>query len=299
MGNTLLRRVAAIVLGLAVLFPGAAWAVDVFVTLPPQKWVVDNVIAERGTVSVLVKDGQDPHTFEPTPRQIAALSKAKIWFTLDMPFEKRLESKVAQVAPDLQIIDMSAGIEKIEMHDEHGHDEHGHDDHHGEEAEDPHVWLSPAKLQVMAKNAATALSLADAGNKSLYERNLEVVVDELAALLVRLKEQLAPYEGSSFYVFHPSFGYFAHEFGLHQEAVEVDGKSPGPRQIAALVEKARQDQVQVIFVQPQFDKKSAETVAAALDGEVVALDALAEDVISNLRVMGDKIERALGDRETP
>lgn len=289
-------RVAALVLGLAVLAPAAAWAVEVFVTVPPQKWVVGNIVQGHGKVHVLVENGQDPHTFEPKPKQIAALSKAKIWFTLGMPFEERLISKVAQVAPDLRVVDMSAGIRKIKLPDEHGH---GHDDHHPEGAEDPHVWLSPSNLQAMASNAATALSLADPANNGLYTQNLQLVVGELAALLVRLKERLAPYQGSSFYVFHPSFGYFAHQFGLHQEAVEVGGKSPGPRQIAVLVQKARKDRVKVIFVQPQFDRKSAETIAAAIDGEVVSLDALAEDVTANLTAMATKIEKALSNGETP
>ena len=286
------KQIAFVAFGIALVFPSAGWAIDVFVTVPPQKWVVENILGNGGTVNVLVKNGQDPHTFEPTPKQIMALSRAKIWFTMNMPFENRLRNKVGQVAPDLRIVDMIGDIEKHSIHDAHGHDDHDH------EAKDPHAWLSPVNLQVMAATTAAVLREEDAGNMQQYNQNLQAVQKSLTELHARIGQQLAPYAGSSFYVFHPSFGYFAEEYGLQQKAVEAGGKSPGPRQIAALVAKAREDRVKVIFVQPQFDQKSGETIARAIDGEVVSLDALAEDVPANLTVMADSIEQALSRRGT-
>lgn len=290
--------VACSLLSLLLLIPVRGYAMDVFVTVPPQKWVVEMIAKGQGAVNVLVKNGQDPHTFEPTPKQIVALSRAKIWFTMDMPFEEQLIAKVAQVAPDLRIVDMSEGIEKIDLSADADH-AHGQNDHHGHEAADPHVWLSPLNLKIMAANAARALSLEDGEKKKNYEQNLAVVQKTLTDLHERLKRQLSPYAGSSFYVFHPSFDYFAREFDLNQKAVEVGGKSPSPRQIATLVAQARKDQVKVIFVQPQFDQKSARTVAAAIGGKVVSWDALAEDVVTSLTVMADKIEQALSNGEAP
>ena len=108
-----------------------------------------------------------------------------------------------------------------------------------------------------------------------------------------LSTELAPFKGASFYVFHPSFGYFAREYGLRQQAVEISGKSPTPKQLSALIARARQDRVRIIFVQPQFDSRSAIAVARAIDGVVEPLDALAEDVAANLRTMAARITRAL------
>ena len=78
-----------------------------------------------------------------------------------------------------------------------------------------------------------------------------------------------------------------------QRAVEVEGKSPSPRQLAKLIKEAQEENVKVIFVQPQFDPKSAKAVAAAIGGAVVPLDALAENVAGNLRTMADKIASGL------
>lgn len=271
-------------------------AMEVFVSIAPQKWLVEAVGGELVAVEMLVGSGQDPHTFEPRPRQVAALSGAKLWYTLGMEFEKRLQEKVQAVAPGLTVVDMSRGVSKIVMaEDEHEHGKpegSGHDDH-GDEPLDPHVWLSPVNLQIMSRAVAETLAASDPGNSETYRRNQEAVEEQLAQLHQRLQETLAPYRGASFFVFHPTFGYFGNLYGLVQEPVEVDGKSPGPRQLAALITKAKRQQVKVIFVQPQFDPKAAQAVATAIGGNVVPLDALAEDVPANLEVMAEKIEDAL------
>lgn len=287
-------------------------ATEVFVSIPPQKWLVEAVGGENVPVEVLVRAGQDPHTFEPLPRQVAALSRATIWYVMGLEFEKQLLPKVQAVAPQLEIVDMSRDVAKITMSEtDHGHEdaEHGHEaaehgtenaDHdvdggHDHEAEvvDPHVWLSPLNLQVMIRTVAETLVAADPDNAASYGQRQRTADAGLAELHQQLHEMLAPYAGSSFFVFHPSFGYFAQAYGLVQEPVEVQGKSPSPRQLAALVAKAKEKQVKIIFAQPQFDPKSAQAVAMAIGGRVVPLDALALDIPANLRLMASQIRDAL------
>lgn len=273
----------------------ASGAMEVFVSIPPQKWLVEAVGGERVTVEMLVRAGQDPHTFEPRPKQVAALSRAKIWYTMGMEFEKQLAVKVRAVAPGLEIVDMSRDVEKMVMAEEHEHDVHENSEHGGHAGEplDPHVWLSPPNLQMMSLTVAEDLAAIDPEHTEEYQRNQKAVAGDLAGLHQRLGTMLQPYSGASFFVFHPTFGYFGKAYGLVQEPVEVQGKSPGPRQLAALIAKAKEMKVKVIFVQPQFDPKAAQAVATAIGGSVVPLDALAEDVPSNLVVMAEKIEDAL------
>ena len=268
-------------------------AMTVFVSIPPQKWLVEAIGKDLVSVEVLVQQGQDPHTFEPRPRQIAALSQAKIWYTLGMEFEKTLQQKVQAVAPSLVVIDMAQGVDKIPMmEDEHDHE--GLEDHdHGIEPFDPHVWLSPVNLQIMSRTVAETLAAGDPANSQMYLNNQKVIEEQLSDLNQQLHAMLQPYHGASFFVYHPTFGYFAKAYGLIQEPVEVQGKSPSPRQLAALIAKAKKQQVKVIFVQPQFDPKAAQAVAAAIGGQVVPLDALSADVPANLLKMATKIEDAL------
>lgn len=76
--------------------------------------------------------------------------------------------------------------------------------------------------------------------------------------------------------------------------METGGSSPSARHLAALIETARKNGVRVLFVQPQFSQKSAETVARAIDGAVVPLDPLAKDYFTNMTTIAQALEKALG-----
>lgn len=249
------------------------------------------------TTHVLVDKGQDPHTYEPTPRQLTALSQAKIYFTLNLEFEGQIIPRLEKTVPSLHMIDTAAAISKITM-TEDAQDDHGSTNKggHHHEVLDPHVWLSPLNLKIMAADMARAMITYDPANKSSYEKNLLEVNETLDQLHQRIEHELAPLQGTSFYVFHPAFGYFAHTYHLHQKAIETGGKSPTPRQLSALITQARTNKAQVIFVQPQFDPKSAAAIANSIGSEVVPLDPLAEDVVANLEIMAHKIKAAFTAR---
>jgi zinc transport system substrate-binding protein len=266
-------------------------AVQIFVSIPPQKWLTERIGGEQLATGVLLQKGQDPHTFEPTPKQVIALTRSQLYFTVGMEFEKQIIAKLQQSSVKVAIVDSIAGIERTPLV-EHNHDhmeDHGHD-HMGL---DPHVWLSPANLKIMAANIAKILCDIDSQNCTVYTANLDKVNRELDELDRKITAQLQPYAGEKFFVFHPSFGYFAKRYGLIQEAVETEGKSPTPKQLSSLINEAKADKVKVIFVQPQFDPRSGQAIAAAIGGEVVPLDALAEDVPGNITTIATKISAAL------
>ena len=94
-------------------------------------------------------------------------------------------------------------------------------------------------------------------------------------------------------VFHPAWGYFADTYGLKQIPVEIEGKNPKPAQLMALIEYANQNDIKVIFVQPQFSAKSAEVIARGIGGHVVVADPLAADWAANLRKVSREFKAAL------
>lgn len=272
---------------------------EVFVSIPPQAYFVERVGGEHVSVSVLVAPGQEPHTFRATPKQVVALSRARLYFTVGVPFEERLVPKL-EGREGLTVVDSIQGIERHAM-GEHGHDHgadhegaeepRGHDD--GGAAPDPHVWLSPPLIKIQAQNIAEALIAADPGNAEAYREGLEAFTQEIDATHARLTAVLAPFRGQAFYVFHPAFGYFADAYGLKQEAVEAEGKAPTPKRLSELMRRARDDGVRIIFVQPQFDKRAARSVADAIGGAVVPMDPLAGDVLKNLQDMASAVEMSL------
>jgi zinc transport system substrate-binding protein len=129
---------------------------------------------------------------------------------------------------------------------------------------------------------------------SIYLRNnYKAFERELDNLDKYISEKLAPFEGSKLLVFHPAFGYFTDAYGLVQVPIELAGKEPGARYLNQVIELARRENIKAIFVQQQFSTETAEVVAEAVGAEVVVLDPLAEDYISNMKQIADKVAKAL------
>ena len=260
-----------------------------FVSIAPQAYFVERIGGERITVDVLVPPAQSPETFEPTPRQMAALSEAEIFFCIGLPFEERLLQKTSMTNARLQIVDTRKGITlrsmDEEINDNHEHGRHGRFD--------PHIWLDPRLVEIQARNIADALIQVDTAGTTIFEKNLAEFQHDLREIDSTIAGILAPLKGHKIYVYHPAYGYFADAYGLRQVAVETGGKEPGARQLADLISRAQKDSVRVIFVQPQFSQKSAKTLAEAIDGAVLPLDPLARDYLANLGRMARIIERAL------
>ncbi|MFO7780339.1 MAG: zinc ABC transporter substrate-binding protein [Spirochaetia bacterium] len=267
--------------------------IEVFVSIQPQKYFVERVAGSDAQVSVMVPPGKEPHSYEPTPRQVSRLSEADVYFRIGVPFEEAFIPRIARSLEDLEIVDTTEDItlRRLDAHD-HGAD----DDHEDEEAEgalDPHVWLGPLQVKKIAASIRDTLSSLRPENEAAYRENYEEFAADIDALHEELSAELAPYEGETMFVFHPSFGYFADTYGLDQEAVEIGGNEPSAAQLERIVEEARSEGVQVIFVQPQFSRDSAERVAEAIDGAVIAIDPLAEDWMSNMRTIAERVREGL------
>ncbi len=258
--------------------------ITVFASLAPVAFVVGEIGGELIDVHTLIPSGRDPHTFSPTPRQVVALGQAQVYFTVAMTFEIELANRLSGADRNLQIVDCSVGVGRRHME---------HDHHHAAQG-DPHIWLGIDPLARMARNIAATLILKAPDYHRQFQENLDHFLGRLAQLESGLGQFLSPFQGRSFLVFHPSFGYFADSFGLVQEAVEIEGKSPSPRQLTAIIRLARAKGIKVIFIQPQFDKRSVEPIAQAINGEVLTMDPLAADVFDNLQEMAEKIATSLG-----
>jgi zinc transport system substrate-binding protein len=294
-----MRRLFYLTLIKALVFimPNYLWAapepLDIYVSLPPHAGFVKKLGGDHVKVHLLAQGGQDPHSFEPTPRNVLSLARADIFFTTGLPVEKQLVNKIRNRQAGPAIIDITADIQQHGLIPEStSHHHPAHDEHHAQ-GEDPHIWLSPPLLVPMAENIHQALVAADPKHKQTYDINLTKLIAAIDSLHGNIKQQLAPFKGNTFYVFHPAFGYFASTYGLRQKAVETGGKSPSPRQLAKLIRQAKADGVKIIFTQPQFDKSSAAAIARAIDGTVVTMDPLAQDILANLKKMAQAIEQAM------
>ncbi|OYY54966.1 MAG: ABC transporter substrate-binding protein, partial [Halothiobacillus sp. 28-55-5] len=92
---------------------------------------------------------------------------------------------------------------------------------------------------------------------------------------------------------HPAFGYFAAAYGLTQVPIEVEGKEPGPKQLAELIDFAKKNDIKVVFIEPQFAQKAAKTIADAIGGEVVTIDPLQEDWPAGMTAIATALQKTL------
>jgi zinc transport system substrate-binding protein len=269
----------------AILAPGVSVAQDVFVSIPPQAFLVKWLAGDVVQVEVLLPPGASPATYEPTPKQMAALDRSQLFLQIGTPFEGPVLAKIAYLMPELRVVDCRIGVE-LEPIGGDGHD-------HGSGLLDPHIWLDPQRMKTVADTTAKALHDLLPDQSLAIDERLAALHKALDDTDARVAEILAPLAGHTLLVFHPAYGYFTRRYGLIQRAVEVDGKAPSARRLATIVDDLRQQQVPALFVQPQFSRSAAERVAKALDCKLVELDPLAGDYLANLENMAKRIAEAL------
>ncbi len=269
----------------------------IITSILPQEYFVKRIAGELAEVSALVGPGKSPATYEPKPGQVSNLSTADVLFTIGVPFEQAFLPKIKQSLKTLRFVDTAAGIEK-RMLEEHEHDHEEAEEHEEEGTPDPHLWLSPLLVKQQAAIIRDTLMEIDPENNDLYQSGYQQFAGDLDRLHQEIKQLLAPYNGMTLLVFHPSFGYFADEYGLEQRAVEIGGKSPSPADLEKVITAAKEEGVQTVFVQPEFPQKSAEAVADAIGGTVVVLNPLHPDYIENLRTIAGRIDEAFAGQIT-
>ena len=276
-----MRHIARL-LFLLVIVPAILWAgedrITVAVSLQPYATLVKMLGGDRVNVVTLLPPGADPHNFEPKPAVIKAFSVAQVYFTDGSGLDKTWMPRFLGANKNVQVVDISKGIEWMKSEEEHG--AHGH--HHDEEM-DPHIWTSPTRMRFLAQNIFQELKRLDPKHTIEYVNRASSVQDELALVERQLNEAVIsmPKDRRSFIVFHPTYGYLAKDFKLKQYTIEVNGKEPKPRDLANLVKLGRKNNIKNVFVQPQFSKRAAETIAKDLGAVVVETDPLAADFIGN------------------
>lgn len=280
----------------------------VFVPVLPYEYLLERIGGDWIDVKAIVQEGGDCHNYSPSPRQITEISKANLIFSGGVAFESNFFVALGDGIHSPKDIDLLEGLELLagscsecESAHEHATEKDGaadtaadHDhDHDHEDLRDPHVWLSPKMLLHQAERIAVILKKHSPAEASQdIDANLAALKTDLKQLDQDLKEILAPVKNSSFYVYHGAFAYFAADYGLTQKAIELAGRSPSPKQVAGIAKHAKEEGVKVIFVQPQFDQSSAESLAETIGGKVQTLDPLEKDIMANLRLIAETIRSA-------
>jgi zinc transport system substrate-binding protein len=275
---------------LSLLVTSSAFAkLNIIVSIQPQLEFVSKIGGDKIETSLMVLPGNSPHTYEPKPSQMIAISRANLYLAIGVEFEKVWLDKFKNQNQKLIVKDITKDINRTAMKSYH------HLHNKDEIALDPHIWVDPINVKQIAKNIFEVLSKLDTKNRSFYKKRLDIYLKELDQLDIEIKEILkdTPKE-TKFMVFHPSWGYFAKRYNLKQLAIEVEGKKPKPKQLINIIKEAKEEQVKAIFVQPEFSDEVARTIANSLDIEIIKTSPLAKGLAENLKNLAKAI--AKGDR---
>ncbi|WP_376696171.1 metal ABC transporter solute-binding protein, Zn/Mn family [Wenzhouxiangella sp. EGI_FJ10305] len=291
--STAIRALLLVVLLGAVHPTRAAASLTVAVSIPPQAWIVETIGGEHVEVEVMLPPGATPATYEPRPRQMENLARASLYFSIGAPFEKGWLPRFASTNEAMRIVDTIEHIIRRPMV-RHNNDVHSEDEG-GNAGVDPHVWLAPPLVRLQAQIVRDALIAADPDHAAAYQAGFEHAAAEINAVDAEILEVLAevPIERRRFMVFHPAFGYFAESYGLEQMTIEIEGKEPAPRELREVIETARNLDVEVIFVEPQFPQRAARVLAGEIGAGVDTLDPLKRDWPTGMRAIAATLEASL------
>jgi manganese/iron transport system substrate-binding protein len=232
--------------------------------------VVGNIGGELIELTVLVPPGGDPHTFEPRPQDIAAVSDAQVVFASGLGLEEALKG-VLEANVKGTLVEVSDGLAVIPLQDKDEHE--GAQPEHG--TGDPHTWMDPNNVIIWAGNIATALAEADTTNRATYQTNAESYIAELRELDAWIRQQVeqVPPKQRKLVSDHAVLGYFAAEYGFEQVGLVIPALSssaaPSAQELAALVDAIRAQDVQAILVGTTVNPALSEQVADDTGAELV------------------------------
>ena len=291
--TTILRLLVAGI----VAFPALCFAappISVGVSILPEKYFVTQIAGDNAEVIVMVGAGSSPATYEPTPRQLAVLEQAKLYFLIGVPFERKWKRLFSEINSTMQVISLADGInlrrfDSVEVLP----GARSVQDGDNPEEWDPHFWLDPSLAKIASRRIKDALINIDPLRSHIYQSNFNKLMANLDQLDMDIRNKFLSIKNHYFMVMHPSWGYFADAYGLIQIPIETQGKHPGAKKMANLIKLAKQRNIKVIFTQPQFNTRNVLTFSKNIGAKLVPVDPLAEDYISNLNHVASLFHEAM------
>ncbi|MGX2971800.1 metal ABC transporter solute-binding protein, Zn/Mn family [Helicobacter sp. T3_23-1059] len=269
------------------------------VSIAPVGYFVQKIAKNSVDINLIIPPNSDEHTLDFKPSVVANLQKSAVYFTIGLEIEAILADKFK----DIKIVDISEGIAKMsDTHEHnHAHDSHSHKDSHAHKSnthshdshthsrKDPHIWLDPILVKTIAKNIAKTLRKLYPQNAKFYAQNLADFEKELDSLHAQITQILSQSKHKKFIIYHPSLSYFALRYNLTQIPVEILGKEPKAKDLQAIINLAKKEQIRTIFVQKGFAQKSAKTLAKELGANVAQINHLSDEWDKQMLHIAQKI----------
>ena len=291
---------------------GSGERVQVAATISVLQDLVEQVGGDRVEAFSIVPVGGSPETYGPSPRDAGRISESQVVFENGLGLDAWVEDLVESAGNEEQtVVKLSAGLEPIEGGEpeegEHGAEEPEEEGEHAHEHAEgnPHLWLDVANAEHYVERIRDTLAEVDPEGVEEYEANAGEYLAELEELdgYIRERAEGIPEERRKLVTFHDAFPYFAEAYGFELVGVVLENPEaePGSREVAEVVRTIEEEEVPVVFTEPQFSAGLADTVAQEAGVEVRELytDTLVDDEVGDtyeamMRTNIDRISEALG-----
>ncbi len=226
--------------------------------------IAQNVAGERAQVGALIPDGLDPHSFEPTPQDVARIADSTVLIVNGFGLEEWLDTVLTNAGGTRQVIVATNGLV-------------GRAPQAGEPVgtTDPHFWLDPTKVEMYVENIRRGLSQADPGGAADYARNASAYLAKLKDLDGWVKAQVSqiPPQKRLLVTNHESFGYYADHYGFQIIGTIIPSispeASPSAQQLSQLVDQIKKTNVKAIFLETGSNPQLADQIAQETGAKVV------------------------------
>lgn len=256
----------------------------VAVSIVPQATFVKAVGGDLVDVVTMIPPGVEPENYAPSPQQMVQFSDAQIYFAIGVPSEKAaILPRVHDLNANLKVVDLPALVDSVYPPRLFPAGDR-----------DPHMWLSPRRVQEIVRITAQQLANLDPTHQTTYEENARIYIASLNKLDQDIRTSLAGLTNRTFIVYHPAFGYFADDYGLKMIALEEEGKEATAINLQKVIDLAKQEHIKVIFYQAEVDSKQSRTLAAEIGGQAEMVTPLDPDYINNLEKIAQTFARVLG-----
>ncbi len=201
----------------------------IYTSIDPIKFIIDNIKSDDIQVNTILKPGNDPHTFEVTPKDIQLILNSNAYFYTDLPFEKNIVDKIKKQNKNFNM----ASLFQIGQ-------------------EDPHIWLSIKNINIISENTLNELKRLYPAKGDLFDQNYKIFVEKLGEIenIIRFNLNACPVK--KFLIIHPALTCFAQDWGLTQIALEKEGKIPTGSYLIELSKKIKEENLKFIFSQSEF-----------------------------------------------
>lgn len=270
---SILPAILFMILAVSVSHESGEGKIDVAVSVPPLREVVERIGGDRVRVTTLLPENLNPHVYEPNIEIMRKLSQSEVYVHFGtLEFEKGIAEKLPSLNQNITVVNASEGI-VLE--------------------DDPHVWISLKNAKIIAENVFRALSSIDPENREFYERNKENYLREIGELEKWNEKFFSEREDGMVLVYHPILSYFSRDYGFEQISVEKEGKEPGLKDLMELKRLVEERDLKTIIVPLQHRSDELETLCKELGVTPLYVNPLSENYLESLQQISKAVQESM------